>query len=82
MYDPIGEDIRKTKAKCPKCKSVENIVIYEKCIHFQTWYQTNGLVNYNSGYMNPGDVVGTFGECNKCGYKWKFKCLQITDLFV
>jgi len=74
------QDIRKSKAKCPKCKSVD-IVVYEKFISTQTWDQVNGFIDHNEGYMNPEGVIGTFGECN-CGHKWKFRNLQITDLFI
>jgi len=76
----MEQDIRKTKAKCPKCKSLD-IIIYEKSVHLQTWDQINGYVDYNEGNMNPGGVIGTFGKCN-CGHAWKFKCLQITSLFI
>jgi len=73
-------DIRKSKAKCPKCKSID-IIIYEKCLHIQSWEQKDGFIDRNEGYMNPEGVVGTYGECD-CGHKWKFRCLQITNLFI
>jgi len=38
-------------------------------------------VDYNQGYINPEGATGTFGEC-KCRHKWRFKCLQITGLFI
>ena len=74
-------DIRKTKAKCPKCKS-KSLNITEHCIHTQTWNQENGYLNHNDGIMNPGDVVGCYGECDECGHQWKFKNLQIIELYI
>jgi len=76
----IEKDTRKSKAKCPKCKSID-IIIFEKSVHFQTWEQIDGYIDYNEGYMSPGDVIGTFGRCN-CGHEWKFKSFQITGLFI
>lgn len=73
--------MNRTKARCPRCKSI-NLSITEHCINTQTWEQKDGLVNKEDGILNPGEVIGTFGQCEECSHVWKFRCLQITNLFI
>jgi len=73
--------MRKTKAKCPKCKS-KDITIIETSNAYQSWIQTDGIINRNDGIMNHGDITSVDGSCNKCNHKWKFKCSQIDELII
>jgi len=75
------KDIKKSKAKCPKCRS-DNLLILEKSIHYQEWEQIDGMIDKAEGYMNSGDVIGTWGKCKNCEHSWRFKSLQITGLFI
>jgi len=74
-------DIRKTKAKCPKCKS-KNITITETSNAYQSWSQIDGIIDRNEGIMNHGDVTSVDGKCNNCNHGWKFKCSQIDELVI
>jgi len=40
------------------------------------------MIDQAEGYMNSGDVIGTWGKCKNCGHSWRFKSLQITGLFI
>ena len=73
--------MRKTKAKCPKCIS-KDITIIETSNAYQSWIQTDGIINRNDGIMNHGDITSVDGSCNKCNHKWKFKCSQIDELII
>ena len=71
----------KSKASCPKCRS-KDLTLTEHVICTTTWEQVDGYVDREEGYHGTGDVVAIFGRCDSCGHKWKFRCLQITDLVI
>jgi len=74
-------NIKQTKAKCPKCKS-KDITIVETSNAYQSWIQTDGIVNKEEGIMNHGDIISVNGICDKCNHKWKFKCSHIDELII
>ena len=74
-------NIRKTKAICPKCKS-KNLSIIEISEAEQIWYQVDGVINREEGFMEPGNIVRVEGRCDECGHRWRFKCLQTDNLIV
>lgn len=71
--------IVKSKARCPKCRSKNLILIeYTKCI--STWEQIDGIIDQNEVWHDIDNIIGIYGECNKCNHKWRFRCFQITNL--
>lgn len=71
--------MRKTKAKCPKCKS-KNLILSECTECWTQWEQIDGEIDYDHGDLNPGDIDGVYGDCKDCGHKWKFRCATINDV--
>jgi len=73
--------MKKTKAKCPKCKS-NNLAIIEISESYQSWNQENGIINRNEGIMESGEIIRVEGKCNECDHRWKFRCTQIDNLLI
>jgi len=73
------EKIHESKARCPKCKS-KNLILTEIAETRIVWNQVNGYIDRNDGIQESGNITGIHGQCDECNHKWKFRCLQITDL--
>lgn len=65
-------DNRKTKVKCPKCKST-NLYLVEEGTWGTSHYQENGVIQPDSHNNEPGDYYKLTGECVECNHKWTIK---------
>jgi hypothetical protein len=71
--------LSKSKARCPKCRSrTLDIIEIVECT--QIWEQSDGYVDLDEGYKGEIGTISVYGRCHNCDHKWRFKCLQITDL--
>ena len=68
--------MKKSKIKCPKCKSntLNLIETWNAYIEFE---QIEGEIIAPLYNIQTGDPTGVSAECQRCGYKWKTRLIQI-----
>lgn len=71
-----------TKAKCPKCNSINLLLTEVWGEHTIEWEQLDGKIDRNNGVLEPGDPYKVEGRCKDCGNNWTFRGVyQIDKLF-
>jgi hypothetical protein len=69
-----------SKAKCPKCGSLNLKLVECWKDHTIDFEQHGGFVNINDGALEPGEPYKVEAKCN-CGHKWRLRnVLQIGDI--
>lgn len=71
----------KSKAKCPKCKSVHLIITEVWKNHTIEFDQDSGIVDRENGNLDAGYPYKVEARCKWCGFTWTIRgARQIDDL--
>lgn len=77
----MNPNICASKAKCPKCKSRNLVLIEEWKDHTIQWVQEDGRFDRNDGVLEPGSPFRVEAKCRDCKHTWTFRgATQIDDL--
>lgn len=75
------EETKESKAKCPKCGSVDLTLIEVWKGHEITWEQREGKFNMKEGNLEPGNPYKVECKCSDCSHHWTVrKAIQIGDI--
>lgn len=73
------ERVVKSKIKCPKCKSLDLILIEIWIGHSIEWVQENGEFDRNDGNMEAGFIDHVDSKCIKCSHSWRIRKAKSID---
>lgn len=58
-----------TKVRCPKCRS-RNLHLHETSEATLTFIVTDGRLDRDEGWQEPGNITGVYAECSSCQHGW------------
>ena len=71
-WDQMNKDVYKSKAKCPRCGSID-LIITKHVVTLLEWWQENGVIDPKNSTRRSGKIIKVKGKCLKCNHEWTFR---------